>query len=53
MLTALTELRLVEPRTADPKQYAILGVEDPTAKDTNGTADLLRLVDGTGKPICR
>ncbi len=51
MFTALTELRLVEPRTSDPKQYSILGVEDPTATDTNGTADLLRLVDGTGKPI--
>jgi len=51
MLTGLTELRLVEPRTADPAQYAVLGVEDPTAKDVSGTSDLLRLVDAKGKPI--
>ena len=51
MLTALTELRLADPRTSDPSQYAVLGVEDPTSKDTSGTANLLRLVDNTGKPI--
>ncbi|HET8997086.1 MAG TPA: DUF4340 domain-containing protein [Acetobacteraceae bacterium] len=51
MLTALTELRLVEPRTSDPAQYSILGVEDPSAKDTTGTSDLLRLIDASGKPI--
>lgn len=51
MLTGLTELRLVEPRTSDPAQYPILGVENPTAKDTTGTSDLLRLVDRAGKPI--
>ncbi len=51
MLTGLTELRLVEPRTADPTKYAQLGVEDPDDKDTNGTSNLLRLLDGTGKPI--
>lgn len=51
MLTALTELRLVAPRTSDPAQYAVLGVEDPTSKDTGGTADLLRLVDAAGKPL--
>lgn len=51
MLTALTELRLVEPRTSDPAQYPVLGVEDPTAQDTAGTSDLLRLVAVTGKPI--
>lgn len=51
MLTALTELRQVAPRTSDPKQYPVLGVETPSAKDTGGTADLLRLVDAAGKPI--
>ena len=29
MLTALTELRLVEPRTTDPAQFGRLGLEDP------------------------
>ena len=29
MLTTLTELRLVEPRTTDPAQFSRLGVEDP------------------------
>lgn len=51
MLTALTELRLVAPRTDNPKQYAILGVENPSVQDRTGTSDLLRLVDAAGKPI--
>lgn len=51
MLTALTELRLVEPRTADPSEYAQLGVEEPDAKDAAGTANLLRLDDTAGKPL--
>jgi hypothetical protein len=49
MLTALTELRLVEQRTADPTQFATLGVEDPNSKESNST--LLRVLDGSGKPI--
>ncbi|HEY8288522.1 MAG TPA: DUF4340 domain-containing protein [Acetobacteraceae bacterium] len=49
MLTALTELRLMEPRTTDPKQYARLGVEDPSGKDA--TSDLLRVLDAGGMPI--
>jgi hypothetical protein len=49
MLTALTELRLVEQRTADPTQFATLGVEDPTAKDSN--SNLLSVLDISGKPI--
>ena len=32
MLTALTELRLVEPRTTDPTEYNRLGLEDPTGR---------------------
>src|SRR5690349_10307876 len=32
MLTALTELRLVEPRTTDPAQFSRLGLEDPKEK---------------------
>ena len=50
LLTGLTELRLAEPRTSDPGEYARLGLEDPT-KDTKGTASLLRVLDGAGKPI--
>ena len=49
MLTALTELRLVEPRTSDPAEYGRLGVEDPSAKDA--TSNLLVVLDGAGKPI--
>jgi Domain of unknown function (DUF4340) len=50
LLTTLTELRLVEPRTTDPSQFSRLGVEDPAA-DKEGTANLLRVLDGEGKPI--
>ena len=49
MLTALTELRLVEPRTTDPAEFSRLGVENPD--ETNGTSDLLRVLDPSGKPI--
>ncbi len=49
MLTALTELRLVEPRTAEADQFQRLGVEDVDAKDAKSA--LLRVLDGTGKPI--
>lgn len=49
MLTALTELRLMEQRTSDPEQLRRLGVEDPDTKDSKST--LLRLLDGTGKPV--
>ncbi|HEY2620272.1 MAG TPA: DUF4340 domain-containing protein [Acetobacteraceae bacterium] len=49
MLTGLTELRLVEQRTTDPEQFSRLGLEDPTGK--TGTSNLLRVLDGSGKPI--
>jgi hypothetical protein len=49
MLTALTELRLVEPRTSEPSQYATLGVESANAKESN--SDVLRILDGSGKLI--
>jgi hypothetical protein len=49
MLTALTELRLVEPRTTDPEQFGRIGLEDPTAK--TGSSNLLRVLDASGKPI--
>jgi len=49
MLTALTELRLTEPRTADPAQFSRLGVEDAEGKDAN--ANRLKVLDGAGKPV--
>ncbi len=49
MLTALTELRLLEPRTSDAEQLRRLGLEEPDAKDSKSS--LLRLLDGSGKPI--
>jgi len=49
MLTALTELRLVEPRSTDPMQFNRLGLEDPN--DKAGTSNLLRILDTSGKPI--
>jgi len=49
MLTALTELRLVEPRTSDPEQYIRLGVADPGARESK--SNLLRVLDTGGKPI--
>jgi hypothetical protein len=49
MLTALTELRLAEPRTTDPAEFARLGLDDPD--NAASTADLLRLVDADGKPV--
>jgi hypothetical protein len=49
MLTALTELRLAEPRTSDPAEFSRLGVDDPNGSAATG--DLLRLVDAGGKSI--
>jgi hypothetical protein len=49
MFAALTELRLAEPRTANPANYARLGVEDPNAK--NATSNLLRVSDSRGQAI--
>ncbi len=49
MLTALTELRLTEPRTRDPTEFSRLGVDDPNG--AKSSADLLRLVDSAGRPI--
>ncbi len=49
MLTALTELRLVEPRTTDPALFGRLGLADADQKDS--TADLLRVDDRSGKPL--
>ena len=49
MLTGLTELRLVEPRTSDPAAFSRLGVEDPDAPTAN--SNLLSVLDSSGKPL--
>ncbi|MBP0443905.1 DUF4340 domain-containing protein [Roseomonas sp. SSH11] len=48
LLVGLTELRLTEPRTADPQSLARLGLEEP---GPTSTAVLLRVLDGAGTPI--
>ena len=48
-LTGLTELRLVEKRTADPAGFARLGVENPDMPD--GTSNLLRVLDADGNSL--
>jgi hypothetical protein len=49
VLAGLTELRLSEPRTTDPTQFARLGLDDPSG--AGSSADLLRVVDAAGNPI--
>jgi hypothetical protein len=49
VLTGLTELRLVDKRTADPAELEKLGVGDPAKPDS--TALLMRVLDAAGKPI--
>ena len=51
MFAALTELLLAEPRTADPANYARLGVDDPNSK--TATSNLLRVIDNSGKTIAQ
>jgi hypothetical protein len=49
LLTGLTELRLTEPRTANPDMLDRLGLDDPTREGS--TATLLRVLDAQGTPI--
>lgn len=49
VLVGLTELRLTEPRTANPELQGRLGVDDPSAPGSS--ASLLRVLDGRGAPI--
>ncbi|MBR0671291.1 DUF4340 domain-containing protein [Neoroseomonas soli] len=49
LLTGLTELRLTEPRTANPEMLDRLGLEDP-ARD-GATSTLLRVLDAQGGVI--
>ncbi len=49
LLTGLTELRLTEPRTANPELLDRLGVNDPT--QPGSTAALVRVLNAQGSPI--
>ncbi|MGG5808475.1 DUF4340 domain-containing protein [Falsiroseomonas sp. CW058] len=49
VLVGLTELRLAEPRTANPEMLERLGVEDPARP--GATSSLLRVLDANGAPI--
>ena len=49
LLTGLTELRLTEPRTANPDMLDRLGLEDPTRE--GATSTLLRVLDAQGGVI--
>lgn len=49
LLTGLTELRLIEPRTANPEMLDRLGLDDPTK--AGSTATLLRVLDAQGGVI--
>jgi hypothetical protein len=49
LLTGLTELRITEARTADPTQFARLGVEDAQPATSNST--LLRVLAADGSPL--
>lgn len=49
LLTGLTELRLTEPRTANPELLGRLGLDDPSREGS--TATLLRVLDAQGSAI--
>jgi len=49
LLTGLTELRVIEPRTSDPEQFGRLGLADPDKAEGGGT--LLRVLDEASKPV--
>ena len=49
LLVGLTELRLSEPRTADPAQLDRLGLEEPLKP--GATSSLLRVLDASGAPL--
>ena len=49
LLTGLTELRLDEPRTADPAFFPRLGLDDPSKPE--GAGDLVRVLDKDGKTV--
>ncbi len=51
LLTGLTELRITEPRTADPALLERLGLGDPTSPTS--TANLVKLLDDKGAVLAQ
>jgi hypothetical protein len=51
LLTGLADLRITEARTADPSEFARIGVEDPDQPTSNAT--LVRVLDVTGTPLAQ
>jgi hypothetical protein len=51
LLTGLTELRITEPRTADPALLEQLGVGDPTS--ATSTAALVKVLDAKGNVLAQ
>lgn len=49
LLVKLGQAELVEPKTRNPDRYALLELEDPTAKDAKSKA--LRVLDDKGVPL--
>lgn len=49
LLTGLTELRLIEPRTKDPAEYKRIGVEDPN--DEGASSNWLRVMNRGGQDL--
>jgi hypothetical protein len=49
LLVALIEADLLEPKTQRPDRFAVLEVDDPTAKTSN--ARLFKLEDASGAPL--
>ncbi|NKC30145.1 DUF4340 domain-containing protein [Falsiroseomonas selenitidurans] len=49
LLVGLTELRLTEPRTANPEMLDRLGLDDP--EKPGATSSLLRVLDAEGRPV--
>jgi hypothetical protein len=49
LLVGLTEVRLLEPRTADPSLHERLGVEDPSKPGSTGL--LVRVQEANGTPM--
>ena len=51
LLTGLTELRITEPRTADPALWERLGVGDPAS--ATSTAGLVKVLNGKGDVLAQ
>jgi len=49
LMAGLAELRLTEPRTADPAEFVRLGLEDPGKPNADST--LISVLDSKAKPI--